>query len=132
MGGAIAASDLDKVLALAKQRYGSQAVQNVVAWRSMMEESRQLPEAVLLEKVNLFFNRRMVFDSDANIWQREDYWATPLEFLGKGAGDCEDFSIAKYVTLHLLGVSSERLRLIRPANRARPVPHGSLVLGPEP
>jgi len=41
-----------------------------------------------------------------------DYWATPLETLGVGRGDCEDFAIAKYVTLRLAGMSDENLRLI--------------------
>ena len=30
----------------------------------------------------------------------------------RGAGDCEDFAIAKYASLLVAGVSSERLRLI--------------------
>jgi len=45
------------------------------------------------------------------VWGARDYWATPLETLGRGQGDCEDFSIAKYVTLGLLGVPLERLRI---------------------
>jgi predicted transglutaminase-like cysteine proteinase len=38
--------------------------------------------------------------------------ATPLEFLGVGAGDCEDFSIAKYFSLRELGVADNKLRLV--------------------
>ncbi|MBI4206399.1 MAG: transglutaminase-like cysteine peptidase [Betaproteobacteria bacterium] len=44
-------------------------------------------------------------------WGKEDYWATPIEFLSTNAGDCEDFSIAKYFTLRALGVPDDRLRL---------------------
>ena len=33
-------------------------------------------------------------------------------FIGRGAGDCEDFSIAKYITLQMLGIGNDRLRLI--------------------
>jgi predicted transglutaminase-like cysteine proteinase len=32
--------------------------------------------------------------------------------MGKGAGDCEDFAIAKYITLQMLGIGNEHLRLI--------------------
>jgi predicted transglutaminase-like cysteine proteinase len=46
------------------------------------------------------------------VYKVEDYWATPLEFMGHGAGDCEDFAIAKYMTLRILGIPNERLRLI--------------------
>src|SRR5262249_37689852 len=46
------------------------------------------------------------------VWQTQDYWATPLETLGMGRGDCEDFAIAKYVTLVALGIPQDHLRLI--------------------
>jgi len=35
-----------------------------------------------------------------------------METLGRGAGDCEDFAIAKYFALLLLGTPDEKLRLI--------------------
>lgn len=112
LGVSIAAPDLDKTQALAQQRYGPRASETIAAWRRMMEEARPLPDVEKLEKVNTFFNRRILFESDMVIWQQEDYWATPLEFMGRGAGDCEDFSIAKYITLQMLGVNNDRLRLV--------------------
>lgn len=108
----IAAPDLDKTQALAQQRYGARAAETVGAWRRLIEESRALPDNDKLTKVNVFFNRRMLFEDDIMVWQQVDYWATPLEFMGKGAGDCEDFAIAKYITLQMLGIGNERLRLI--------------------
>jgi predicted transglutaminase-like cysteine proteinase len=108
----IAAPDLDKTQALAQQRYGARAAETVGAWRRLIEESRVLPDNDKLTKVNAFFNRRMLFEDDIVVWQQVDYWATPLEFMGKGAGDCEDFAIAKYITLQMLGIGNERLRLI--------------------
>ncbi len=108
----IAAPDLDKTQALAQQRYGARAAETVAAWRRMMEEARALSDADKLTQVNTFFNRRILFEDDIVIWQQADYWATPLEFMGRGAGDCEDFSIAKYITLQMLGIGNERLRLI--------------------
>ena len=45
------------------------------------------------------------------MWGVKDYWATPLEFLSRGAGDCEDYSIAKYFTLKELGVSEKKMRI---------------------
>lgn len=108
----IAAPDLDKTQALAQQRYGARAAETVAAWRRMMEEARPMSDADKLTQVNTFFNRRILFEDDIVIWQQADYWATPLEFMGRGAGDCEDFSIAKYITLQMLGIGNERLRLI--------------------
>jgi predicted transglutaminase-like cysteine proteinase len=49
---------------------------------------------------------------DIITWNQADYWATPLEVMGKAQADCEDFSIAKYMTLVLAGVPRERLRMI--------------------
>ncbi|MFZ2738781.1 MAG: transglutaminase-like cysteine peptidase [Burkholderiaceae bacterium] len=112
LSATLAAPDLDKTLSLAQQRYGTSGVQTVLAWRKMMDEARGLPELDKLEKVNTFFNRSIMFQDDAIVWRQEDYWATPLEFMGRGAGDCEDFSIAKYITLQLLGIANERLRMI--------------------
>jgi len=104
--------DLDKTQALALQRYGAHASDTVAAWRQLMEESRALPEQDKLTKVNTFFNRRMLFQDDIVVWQAADYWATPLEFMGRSAGDCEDFSIAKYITLQMLGIGNDKLRLV--------------------
>ncbi len=112
LGGSLAAPNLDKTQALALERYGSQAANTVMAWRRMLEEARQLSEPEKLEVVNTFFNRRILFEDDIVVWQQADYWASPLEFMGRGAGDCEDFSISKYMSLLLLGVPNNKLRMI--------------------
>ncbi|WP_246483402.1 transglutaminase-like cysteine peptidase [Paenacidovorax monticola] len=109
---ALAATDLDKTQSLAQERYGSAAAETVAAWRRLINEGAHLSEPDKLARVNDFFNQRILFESDMTIWQQNDYWATPLETMGRGAGDCEDFSIAKYTTLLLMGVPNERLRLI--------------------
>ncbi|UVJ46535.1 transglutaminase-like cysteine peptidase [Pseudomonas sp. LS1212] len=48
----------------------------------------------------------------SDVWEQTDYWASPLETLEQGAGDCEDFALAKYFTLQLLGISESNLRLV--------------------
>lgn len=68
--------------------------------------------ATRLRDVNEFFNRRLLFQDDARVWGRPDYWASPLETLAKGAGDCEDFAIAKFFTLVAAGVPAHQLRLV--------------------
>ncbi|MNE53202.1 hypothetical protein D3C80_1479140 [compost metagenome] len=70
-----------------------------------------LEEQQQLHAVNAFFNRTLLFIDDVRTWQQIDYWATPVEALIKGAGDCEDYAIAKYLTLRRLGVPSDRLRI---------------------
>ena len=82
------------------------------AWQNMLQESHTVPVIEQLKRVNEFFNRRIRFDEDTQIWGQSDYWATPLETLAKGAGDCEDFAIAKYFSLLALGIPAEQMRLI--------------------
>lgn len=99
---------------LAKQAglvYGVNAEKRVLAWRRLIDESRSLSVVDKLSMVNNFFNQMEFVDDDV-LWGKEDYWATPIEFLGMQAGDCEDFTIAKYFTLRELGVPDEKLRLV--------------------
>ncbi len=112
LGWTLAQSGLDRLHLLALQRYGNPAAEIVGGWRHMLEESRALSDDEKLKAVNLFFNRHMRFNSDQAVWGVPDYWATPLEFMGRAQGDCEDFAIAKYISLLILGVPNERLRLI--------------------
>jgi predicted transglutaminase-like cysteine proteinase len=110
-GLALASVDIDRLLLLASQRYGDPGAASVTAWRNVLTQTAGQPDAVKLRRVNDFFNRRTRFGDDSDIWGKPDYWATPLEVLGRAQGDCEDFAIAKYVTLKLLGVAPEKLRL---------------------
>ncbi|WP_222105315.1 transglutaminase-like cysteine peptidase [Denitromonas ohlonensis] len=103
---------LDKVEQTARQRYDDQVVGRVQHWRASMAQMQDKPEAEQLRETNDFFNRQVQFLDDVVVWQQKDYWATPLETLAKRAGDCEDFVIAKYLSLRLLGVPDEKLRLI--------------------
>lgn len=94
-----------------KHFYGERAGKRATAWRALIQNSQHLNEQQKLQAVNNFFNQ-FVFISDEKLWGKEDYWATPYEFVGVGAGDCEDFSIAKYQALRELGIPDKKLRLI--------------------
>lgn len=104
--------DFDKLLGLAGARFGDGAVARVSEWRRFTEQSAQLPIEAQLAATNDFFNQRLSWRSDQEIYGVEDYWATPLEALGRMAADCEDFTIAKYITLLSLGVAPQSLRLV--------------------
>lgn len=102
----------EKLLRLAQARYGPPAVLAVNQWREVLARAQSLPENEQLTRVNDFFNHRIAFVDDTEVWGKADYWATPLEALGRGRGDCEDFAVAKYVSLRSLGVPLDRLRLV--------------------
>ncbi|WP_339512709.1 cysteine protease LapG [Pseudomonas sp. RL_15y_Pfl2_60] len=115
LGLATATANWDFALIIqnAQTRYGSlgPAEQRLQQWQQLIESNQQNPENQQLKTVNAFFNRQLRFADDRRTWRQTDYWATPVESLVKGAGDCEDYSIAKYFTLRRLGIASEKLRI---------------------
>lgn len=80
-------------------------------WQQLLRQTADSDERARLESVNRFINRSIVYTEDQQLWGNADYWATPLETLGQGRGDCEDIAIAKYFSLVRLGVPSAKLRL---------------------
>ncbi len=94
-----------------KQKYGEPAAARMQEWQRLMEAHRDKSESEKLTLVNDFFNK-LTYRSDLNIWGKNDYWATPLEAIGRGQADCEDYSIAKYFTLREMGVSDEKMRIM--------------------
>jgi predicted transglutaminase-like cysteine proteinase len=105
------AYQLEELASTVRSFYGEKAELRVRAWRELIEDSHSIAEADQLRAINDFFNQ-MQFVDDIEVWGQEDYWATPVEFLGAAAGDCDDFSIAKYFSLIELGVSDEKMRLV--------------------
>jgi predicted transglutaminase-like cysteine proteinase len=63
-----------------------------------------------LEAVNGYVNRTP-WQADTSRYGMADYWATPREFFGR-TGDCEDYAIAKYISLRKLGWAAHELRLV--------------------
>lgn len=100
----------ERQLASAEAKYGLPARKRLTAWVDLMANNKQKSEQEKLTLVNDFFNQ-LLFVSDLDHWGVVDYWATPLEMVGTGGGDCEDYSIGKYFTLLALGVSIDKLKI---------------------
>ena len=113
LASAVANWDFGEILQKAENRYGNlgPAKQRIQAWEAQIKASAASSEIDKLTEINRFFNRQVRFSDDIQIWRQNDYWATPIETLVKGAGDCEDYSIAKYFTLRRLGIPSDKLRI---------------------
>ncbi len=105
--------DFSRIIRLAEQRYGDLGSGKVrlQEWAALIEQGGKMSEEQQLRAVNAFFNRSLLFIDDERIWRQVASGATPVDALGKGAGDCEDSAIAKYLTLRRLGVDNERLRI---------------------
>ncbi|QLC77557.1 transglutaminase-like cysteine peptidase [Pseudomonas sp. LPB0260] len=124
----------DQIMRKAEKRYGRQgpAKDRLLSWNQLIEDSRYLPERQKLAAVNQYFNRELRFIDDVVLWKQSDYWATPIETLVQGAGDCEDFSLAKYFTLRKLGVPESRLRITYTRELTRGQAHMVLSYYAEP
>ncbi|WP_291346665.1 transglutaminase-like cysteine peptidase [Desulfobacula sp.] len=92
------------------RKYGEQAVRRLNSLLLQMEELINLPEDQIVISVNRFFNQ-LEYRSDIKTWNKKDYWASRLEFLGRGQGDCEDYAVAKFLTMAQLGVPEKKLFL---------------------
>ena len=102
-----------ELLKQAEIKYGKNAATRLLEWEDIIRTTdRSKSDREKLEKVNQFFNTRIRYASDIEVWGVKDYWATPLEFLCRNAGDCEDFAIAKFFTLKEIGVKEERLNIM--------------------
>ena len=102
-----------KAYAMIESRYGASARMRAERWQQLMHRintAGNYTDRQKIEAANDFFNE-VRWVSDIEHWKKEDYWATPIETLGTNAGDCEDFSIAKYFTLNELGIDNEKLRI---------------------
>lgn len=117
-------NDFSKFASVLAERYGPSAIKRGNALRQKLTALDTVPVVGQLRGVNQFFNQRVTWQTDIAIYGISDFWATPAETLGEGKGDCEDFTIAKYVSLRHLGIPSEQLRLTyvklqRPAGRSQ-------------
>lgn len=81
-------------------------------WQQLIMRIQPYSENDKISAINDFFHQNISYRADILVHGIEDFWATPLELIGQGVGDCEDYAIAKYITLRLAGVESSKLRLI--------------------
>lgn len=99
----------DKLLNFIEKRWGREAAPRLKVWQRLVRDNVTTgPNGLAL--VNGFFNQVKYF-TDAQHWGAEDYWATPTELLASFGGDCEDYSIGKYLSLKAMGVPIERMRI---------------------
>jgi predicted transglutaminase-like cysteine proteinase len=79
-------------------------------WSQLAAYINSLPAGHRAGHVNLVMNG-FRYAADTETTGAEDRWDTPLEFVARGAGDCEDFAIAKYFMLLEAGIAPELLRV---------------------
>lgn len=100
---------------IVERRWGPDATPRLLVWQRLLKDSkaavpRGRTDAKTLGIVNGFFNQ-VPYVNDIKHWGVEDYWATPIEMLASFGGDCEDYSIGKYLSAKDSGISIEKLRI---------------------
>lgn len=95
-------------------------------WLAFLESIADHDPWRQLIAVNGFVNA-ISYESDRRNWGVGDHWASPAEFFGRGAGDCEDFVIAKYLSLRALGWPDDALRFVAVNDRKNGDDHAILV-----
>ena len=66
-------------------------------------------KATTVEKA---INGYITYKSDKDLYEVDEYLATPLETIVTKGGDCEDYAILKYYTLRHLGVPAEDMFIV--------------------
>ena len=110
------------LMAKVEAKYGPFAKNRFTYLNKVMNEAKGSSELEQLRIINDFYNS-VRYRTDSKNYGAKDYWATPIEFLGKDHGDCEDYVIAKYFALKYLGVDTKKLYFTYVKSRKFKQPH---------
>jgi predicted transglutaminase-like cysteine proteinase len=108
---------------------GKRSACQLTDWQAYLGDIAADNEREQLQLVNRYVNSA-AYVPDPRNWDRSDYWAIPLELFARG-GDCEDYVIAKYLSLRALGISAERMRIVVLQDLRRREDHAVLTVESE-
>jgi predicted transglutaminase-like cysteine proteinase len=95
---------------------------------SIVELGRKQQGRARLGWINRAVNLSIMPKSDWAQYGRADFWASPLQTLTSGAGDCEDYAILKYVALRELGIIASDLRFVIVRDNMRQTDHAVIAV----
>lgn len=79
-------------------------------WKAFLAEQEGKDRRAQVDAVNAYMNRQPYLTDPRN-YGISDYWATPVQFFSRD-GDCEDYAIAKFLSLRALGFGNDMLRIV--------------------
>jgi predicted transglutaminase-like cysteine proteinase len=86
---------------------------------SIVDAGRQREGRARLGEINRAINLAIRPMTDLAQFGQEDVWSSPLATFYRGAGDCEDYAIAKFAALRMAGIAAEDLRIVVLADTVR-------------
>jgi len=106
-------------LALCDGDRGNCASDAALQLLSIVDAGRRREGRARLGEINRAINLAIRPMSDLAQFGQEDVWSSPLVTFYRGAGDCEDYAIAKLVALQMAGIPAEDLRIVVLADTLR-------------
>jgi predicted transglutaminase-like cysteine proteinase len=79
---------------------------------TIVDSGRQRDGRARIGEINRAINLAIRAMDDVAQYGEADVWSSPLVTFAHGAGDCEDYAIAKYVALRMAGIATEDLRIL--------------------
>lgn len=99
-------------LKICEENRASCSSQAALEFLAIIDSGRFSDGRARLGEVNRAINLKIKSMSDLALYGVEDFWSSPLATFATGAGDCEDYAIAKFVALQEAGVSAGDLRIL--------------------
>ena len=95
-------------------------------WSALLSGLKGADRLEMIAAVNRYQNNARYLTDMVN-WKQEDYWETPGEFFERN-GDCEDYAIAKYLSMRRLGFKPSEMRIVVVHDLNLNVGHAILVV----
>ena len=95
-------------------------------WTDFLDSIRDEDAFEKITAINSYHNQAKYLTDQLN-WKQKDYWETVAEFFARN-GDCEDFSIAKYMSLRAVGFKASEVRILVVQDLNLKVGHAILVV----
>jgi len=95
-------------------------------WQAFLNGIKDKDKVEQISSVNDYMNNVSYINEPKN-YQIPDHWATPGQFFNKN-GDCEDYAIAKFMSLRALGFTNDEMRIVVLQDLNLKIPHAILAV----
>ncbi len=81
----------------------TQTIQRIYNFKKFFQKTKTYDEIKKLNRVNSYINK-IIGKAD-----KTNEWITPKEFMIRGRGDCEDYTLTKYFALKKLNIDTNKI-----------------------